>query len=55
MLELVKNHLPEILGALLCVSEGLSLLFPSSSGAGGIIQAMIKILKALGAKGQPKV
>lgn len=46
----LTTNLPLILGVLLAISEGLSLLFPASTGAGGILAGIVKVLKALGAK-----
>ena len=43
------DHWPAIVAALLAVSEGLAVLFPSQSGFGGILAGIVKVLKALGA------
>jgi len=46
-------HSAAILGSLLAVSEGLSLIFPSSSGFGGILAAIVKVGQALSGPSAP--
>ena len=47
MVAFMSAHLVAILSVLLIISESLALAFPS---AGGIIKAIVAVLKALGAK-----
>lgn len=46
-MQFIGEHLVLILSILLGLSEVLGLLFP---GAGGVIAAVVSVLKALGAK-----
>ena len=50
MLAYLMDHATLILSCLLGFSEALALLFPSSSGFGGILAGLIKILKGAGIK-----
>lgn len=50
MLSWLIAHEELVLAVLLGVSELLALLFPASSGFGGIVAGMVKVLKKLGAK-----
>lgn len=43
-------HAALVLSILLGLSETLALVFPSSTGFGGVLAAIVKGLKALGAK-----
>lgn len=46
-------HWAVIASVLLGVSEALAVVFPSSTGFGGMIAGLIKILKSFGAQAPP--
>jgi hypothetical protein len=50
MIAWMMAHAELILAVLLGLSETLALIFPASSGVGGILAAVISVLKKLGAK-----
>ena len=50
MLQWIIEHYGLMLSVMLGLSEALALIFPASTGFGGILAGLIKLLKSVGTK-----